>query len=130
MKTRLGFVSNSSSSSFMVVSDESDPKKIEFSINFTLNELLWSPNIISSKEELNKWFFEEHSWKEKDLDELLSKGEEYMIKDYHNLLSYIEKGKTIIDGSVSNDGGPLGNLIYEQEANISIPDGCEIIQGY
>ena len=99
-KIRNGFVSNSSSSSFIVSSKE-EPK---IHVEISLRDL--SSYIVSTKEELDK-AIKEHFYT--DVDEL--EGYEKII--YNKCLKQIELGNTLYFGTVANDfDNPVNEFVY------------------
>ena len=96
-KIRLGFVSNSSSSSFIIASKE----KPNMTIKTTINLDNFIDYIITNKKDLDKYFLEEVGYN--SIDEMISKSEWY--KDiYQECLKELDKGETIYMGEVSNNG--------------------------
>jgi hypothetical protein len=96
MKTRIGFVSNSSSSSFIVASKEKPKMTIEINL-----ENLSEKKIIAEKE-LVEYVLGEYGYKTL---------EAFLIDDKHHKIFYdkcieaLKEGKSLYVGSISNDSG-------------------------
>jgi len=116
MKTRSGFVSNSSSSSFIVALD-GNKTEVELKVKVDLAAL---GDIVTTEADLRDRFIEE--WGEEELEE-----DEWVKERYEKCLEAIKKGKTIIIGSVCNDSGEAEEtFIYDR--GLPKADGMEIIQ--
>jgi hypothetical protein len=83
MKIRSGFVSNSSSSSFIIAVKDEDNTKV--SITFEVDLSAYADKPISTIEDLNKYFDYDRSWK------------------YEECRKAIENGKTILIGRFSDE---------------------------
>jgi hypothetical protein len=104
MKKRTGFVSNSSSSSFIVACK---PKKttVKFTVEVDLSEY---GTVLKNKKELLKYMLADCGFKSEE--EILT--DEYQSEDYKKMLKELENGNHIIHGSFSNEGyGPLDMLL-------------------
>ena len=111
MKVRTGFVSNSSSSSFIAITDK-DAKKIEVEIKIDLIE---SFNLIKieTKEDYDKYIFGRLGFK--DIEDFFEFSCDYDKKNREDAFKEIELGKVIYVGSVGNDdGSSLSNYLYEE----------------
>jgi hypothetical protein len=118
MKTRNGFVSNSSSSSFIVAVN----KKLEGIVSLTLEVDLnkYVESAISNVDDLNKYF-------KKNYDEDYKENE-----DYIDSKKAIENGKVIFAGSFSDDSDePESLLCHYGIANMvdTKNKDVEVIQG-
>ena len=91
MKTRIGFVSNSSSTSFIVAVKKSG--KITLNLEVDLED--FSEDVISTIDELDKKFNDEY------VDEELE--EEWIKERYNKCEQLINDGKIIIWGSFCDD---------------------------
>lgn len=96
MKIRNGFVSNSSSSSF-IVSTKDGKTTVTMPITFDLTEY---GETIKTKKSLLKYFKDHYDLKSED--DILK--DEYASDDYKVMLKAIENGETVIVGSFSNEG--------------------------
>lgn len=107
MKIRNGFVSNSSSSSF-IISSKDKPKAI---IEIDIEKM--SSKIIRNKSELEKYLLEEHAYNHYKSIEGFLADDKYNREVYEQLMKELEKGNTIYCGSVSSDGDDgLENYVY------------------
>lgn len=96
MKIRSGFVSNSSSSSF-IVACKPKKTKITLSVEVDLSEYGCT---LKTKKELLTYMKSECCYDSEE--EILA--DEYQSEDYKLMLSELEKGNHIIYGSFSNEG--------------------------
>ena len=137
MKTRHGFVSNSSSSSFVVAIPKGESTEIELTLTVDLARYGTS---ISTIEELNQQFIDDHGWivrkdGEHTIEEVLDasddEGYDYR-KGYNEFKALIDAGKTIISGSFCDDSGEAEETyLCCNGINNAIKkgSGIEIIQG-
>jgi hypothetical protein len=108
MKTRDGFVSNSSSSSFIVASDK-DAGDIEMSLTLSVRLRDLTEETITTKEELIAHY--KDCWGYTTEKEILS--EKFTAKEYKRCLVELKKGKKLHVIAVSSDGTPLEAAIYD-----------------
>ena len=108
MKVRDGFVSNSSSSSF-VIGVEPETEGFEVVLKVSFDDL--NATRISTLKELDAYYTDEYVWKSEDLLEALE--EEQVLEEYQRAVKVINEGKVIYCGSVGNDyGSPIANFLY------------------
>jgi hypothetical protein len=93
MKIRNGFVSNSSSSSFMVSFKPKENPKGKITIKMDVDLCNMGMTIRTIKE-LDKY------WEEQYCNDYM-----YMVKEYDKLKKEIQSGKYVIVGSFSSDSG-------------------------
>lgn len=104
-KIRNGFVSNSSSSSFIISTDAKN-LKATISIEVDLYQFIDTDGIITTEEQLRE-FYKEHYW-------AFDEGENN-IYGYKECLEEIKNGKTVYMLTVgSEDGSEIGALLYNQ----------------
>lgn len=100
MKTRFGFVSNSSSSSFMVAVPKG---KTNITITLEVDLTDFDSKTFETVEELDEYIVEEYGWKEMTLEDIL---EDAGLKDvYQDAVEQIKKGKVVISGRLRSYGG-------------------------
>jgi len=92
MKTREGFISNSSSTSFIVGVKENT--KIDLHIKVDLADY---GDVITTKEELDEYYNDRYWQYDED--------EEYWKEEYNKCLAVIEAGEKLIIGDFSDDSG-------------------------
>lgn len=106
MKYRNSFVTNSSSSSYIIaVKKENDelPQDIqEKLIEWAKNEI-FAGNKISTMEELEKFIIDEYGYRNQTLEEILN-DDEYAKNNYEELKEKIEKGFVVYKNWVSCEG--------------------------
>lgn len=106
MKTRSGFVSNSSSSSFIIACKERPVVKIE------IDMAKLADRIIKNEEDLNNFFVGEYCWGNETLKDVFHENPELEIR-YVECLACINDGNTIYVGQVANDyGDPEAEFLY------------------
>jgi len=109
MKIRNGFVSNSSSSSFMITSNR-NKKDIRIRIDVSIGDLV--ERVIETKDDLIEYFQDEYYFNPSMITED-SKYSKLEMKQYNNMLeNYINKGKKIMIVGISNDESPISSFLY------------------
>lgn len=112
MKIRKGFVSNSSSTSFVLSKKKSNDEDISVTIKISMKDLV--RKVITTKEELKAHFLEYYhydSWEYLiDSDEF----EDSEERDYITMLSAIERGDTvyICEASSDDSDNPISQFFY------------------
>ncbi len=111
MKVRSGFVSNSSSSSFILASGESLDK---LTVTFTFKLKSVVENVLRTRQEVET-FVSGWMWGDHDLVSYLA-DTEWANTAYQKMLHAIAADKVIFEGQVSNDDfdNPLSILAYAQ----------------
>lgn len=102
MKIRTGFVSNSSSSSFVL---SRDPKEKDTTISLTVSIKLSEiqEHCIKTEKALREW-----------IDDYYGDGDDYGEELFKKCLKEIENGQHILVGSVANDSdNPVEVMLYE-----------------
>lgn len=120
MKYRTDFVTNSSSSSFVIaIKNENDklPTDIEeILLEWAKNQILKGEKI-STIEELNEYFCEEYSWKHMTLEELLN-DDIFASEDYENYKKLIEEGFCIYKKWIPCEGQDEHLDMYEEALDL------------
>lgn len=118
MKTRIGFVSNSSTSSFVAAMRPDTPTKIKVEIEVDLMDYVYT--IIRTKKELDEWFQEYHHIDPEIMMQyviLCSLEKDLFVEEYEKYLEQIENGKMVLIGGFSSygDGGnAIENMFHEK----------------
>lgn len=121
MKTRIGFVSNSSSSSFIVVADRLDETKItlETSVNALVDKTF------ETEQEVKEYYISQYYWSEDKTEDFEQKWFHFMTDDdrdfeYHRdtvetILGALIAGKEVAICSADSEAGGVSSYIYENE---------------
>ena len=100
MKIRNGFVSNSSSSSFVVaVGQESE---VTFTVTADLTR--FADDTIVTLQQLEEYIVERYGWRDMDTLQAILEDSSYVKKIYEGAKAAIETGKRVLFGSFSSDG--------------------------
>ncbi len=101
MKTRTGFVSNSSSSSFVVALPKGE-KNTEIDISITVDLDDFASGYIKTEEELTEYFLDTYGEEDPKWCDWRKKAK-----------VAIESGYYIVCGSFANDGGPVEAMLCD-----------------
>lgn len=123
MKIRSGFVSNSSSSSFILPLDANTE---EVAITISLSDLIKMfdgdetslEKIVRTEEDLREYILDQYGWHDATIEEIV--GDESYIHDiYYDSLRMINEGKIVIFGGVSYHDQGLERILKQLGATIS-----------
>ncbi len=107
MKIRAGFVSNSSSSSFLVGARGKTVAKITFEIDIAA----YATECFTCIEELDRWFKDYHGSREY--------WSERLLKAYNRSVELIREGYTVYRCDSSNESDDdISNILYSHSPNI------------
>lgn len=117
MKIRLGFVSNSSSSSFILSAPKDKPLTITLDV-----ESSGIGTVITTEQELQAYFSDEYD------DEYAE--DSYLKARYDEALEELHKGRKVLAGRVANDDdNVLSRMLYESGLKLLKSDDVKIISG-
>lgn len=124
MKTRIGFVSNSSSSSFIIAAKPMQSLKAKMEIDITR----YVQDEIATIKDLEEYILEEHAYNETDIKKVLE--DDYAKSEYDMIYEYIQKGFIVYRGSFSSeDGGEEAFLCDEGADNLEFIDNVIVVEG-
>lgn len=130
MKIRNGFVSNSSSSSFIVAVKDEKHTKIKLTIEVDLSKYArryGGPAVISTVEQLYKLFKEDYDYDAAESEQRY--GGEFWKEKYNKAKTAIEAGKIVLFGRFADDNDdPIETLLCMHGLEGLTADGVEIIQ--
>lgn len=128
MKIRSGFVSNSSSSSFVVACPSELNGKFTLKVEVDLKKYCRHGKVLKTIDDLNEYIEDYYGW---DLEEFFREESKRNIEKYHKLKEAIEAGMEVYTGWASHNDSydPIELLIgngYDLEKN-NITEGVQVI---
>jgi hypothetical protein len=129
MKIRLDYVTNSSSSSYVIAYrnlpefDEETIAKYPFLKNYgnLIEKILFtkgdddtsSGKVYRTKEEWDSFIIREYGWKDRNTIEKILEDEDYSEDVYNEAVKYLESGFNILSKSVDYNDSFCSNMFYE-----------------
>jgi hypothetical protein len=128
MKIRSDYVTNSSSSSYVIAYrnlpefDDETLAKYPFLKNYgkMIEKVLFAAGdndttegeVARTKEEYDKWFLDRYSWKNTTIEEFLA-DDKYLTTRYNKAIEYLNKGFNILCKDVDYNDEYCTNMLYE-----------------
>lgn len=126
MKKRIGFVSNSSSSSFIVAAKPG--QSLIASIKYDIDLTRYVRDKIVTVKDLEDYMLEKHGFEGYGLDKILQR--EYAKEEYNMIYDHIQKGLIVYRGSASNEEGGEEQMLCDIGINtLEFKDDVIVIEG-
>jgi len=120
MKIRQGFVSNSSSSSFVVSLDNEKSCKVKITLEVDLAKY---GDKIKTKDDLYTYIRDNYCYDEEESIENFINKDSYGGKTCKKMLEAIQKGRVVVAGSFASDNGdPVEYFLCEKGLPRDCPD--------
>jgi N6-adenosine-specific RNA methylase IME4 len=126
MKVRSGFISNSSSSSFIVAVDGND-STITITTKVDLKDM--TESICRTVDELTEYFMETYSYgRHNSIEKFLNDPEDrWFAEQYMTAKKAIEDGKTVLIGSFDSCGSPVESMLCDSGLNGMVDENIKVI---
>ena len=126
MKIRLGFVSNSSSSSFIVAADGDD-----FTVTITTEVDLAKMHgcaLCKNVKDLDEYYINNWAYGYSDIKKFLEdENESWAIDKYKKAKKAIDNGKTVLIGEFESYGDPVESMLCKNGLKDIVDNNIEII---
>lgn len=113
MKVRADFVTNSSSSSYIISAKLTDNEDVTILLENILNSI--SHYTVSNKEELDRFIIDEYSYGSIDTVEKIIEDDSYVEEKYNKLLEAINNNESLHFYNIDYEDDAFGKILYAIE---------------